>query len=153
MIMQKQMQKVGERPVMHNEKVSGGKAEPLVRLIYLAGSIGYPKDDRLHYDATKGGRSGNYLMTEILLPKSVAEKTMEEIKSNPAFIRKIAHEVVTKKIKIPENVWQEGDDTEGQPVIRPPYENWDAAGSKMYIKEPNDGDFKPERVISVKPKK
>jgi len=151
-VMKKQRQKVGERPVLHGEAVTDGEKEPLVKLRYYV--AGGKNDDVAQYQ-DYSGRGGNIISMEVLLPQSVAEKIQQEVKANPVFIRKIVKELMIKKLGISEKAWQEGDEnTHGHP-ISPPYEKWDASGESMYIKESNDGygEFKPERVIPVMPKK
>lgn len=150
-VMEKKMQKTGQRPVLHSEAVSNGKNEPLYKLRYsVRNNRADHSDPDLQYKDDVG-RSGNILDIEVLLPQSTAQKVMQELKTNPAFARKIAGELIIKKIGLPEKAWGKGDlTTTGS--IRPPYENWDKkTGRKFYIKEiGDDGDFNQERVISVK---
>ncbi len=171
-VIQKQSQRVGERQVMHNEVVADGKKEQLVKLIYIAQSKDsldqFEDDINLRY-RDYSGRDGNMLSIEVLLPQSTATKVEQEVRSNPAFIRKIADEMMTKKFKVPENAWFSGDkyttarsagsavtETESLP-LRPPYEKWDAVGESLYFKEQNGNPkeigavFNPESVIPIKP--
>lgn len=148
---EKRTQKTGERPVLHSEAVSNGKNEPLFKLRYsVRNNRADHSDPELQYKDDVG-RSGNILDIEVLLPQSTAQKVMQELKKNPAFARKIAGEVIIKKLGLPEKAWGEGDlTTTGS--IRPPYENWDKkTGRKFYIKEiGDDGGFNQERIISGK---
>lgn len=149
--MEKRSQKTGERPVLHSEAVSNGKNEPLFKLRYsVRNNRADHSDPELQYKDDVG-RSGNILDIEILLPESTAQKVMQELRTNPTFARKIAGEVIIKKLGLPEKAWGEGDlTTTGS--IRPPYENWDKkTGKRFYIKKTGDeGGFNQERIISVK---
>ncbi len=149
--MEKRSQKTGERPILHSEAVSNGKSEPLYKLRYSVRNNRSDHSDPVLQYKDDVGRSGNILDIEILLPQSTAEKVMQELRTNPTFARKIAGEVLTKKLGLPEKAWGKGDlTTTGS--IRPPYENWDKkTGRKFYIKEAGDeGGFNQERIFAVK---
>ena len=154
-------QKTGTRPVLHSESVKNGKNEPLVKLMYRVESQNEADFNLWYHDYTT--RGGQVFGMEVLLSQSLEKKIEQEIKSNPTFIRKIAGEMMIKKLGIPEKTWNEGDEYTHHP-LRPPYEKWDKAGEAIYIKEPDDqieydgsysrlNPLKPERIFPVKPKK
>lgn len=151
-IVEKKKIKVGVRPILHSEAVANGKEEPLFRLWYCVQNN--TEDNTDDYGLSyrdHSGRPGNMLSIEVLLPQSEALKIMQEIKSNPAFIRKVAEETILKKLGIPEKAWREGDEATVYP-LRPPYEKWDAdSGGKIYIKESGDEyGFNSERIVKLK---
>lgn len=150
-VMEKKPQKTGQRPVLHSEAVLNGKNEPLFKLRYsVRNNRADHSDPDLQYKDDVG-RSGNILDVEILLPESTARKVMQELKANPTFARKIAGEVITKKLGLPARAWGEGD-LASTSSLRPPYENWDKkTGKRFYIKEMGDeGGFNQDRIVSVK---
>ncbi|MEK7144519.1 MAG: hypothetical protein AAB794_01515 [Patescibacteria group bacterium] len=153
-VVEKKKVKVGEQPILHNEAVTNGKNEPLLKLWYAFQSN---TDDNGSQDLAYRddvGRPGNILCIEVLLPESEALKIMAEIKASPAFIRKIVDGVAIKKIGITEEVWRGDNEKAEKYHLRPPYEKVDAdSGGKIYIKELGDEyGFNPERIATLKPK-
>ncbi len=144
----KEKKVVGTKEVSHNEVVKGGENEPAVKLMYYVYDFNADPDKGAYKDYSN--RHGNLLAMELILPNSVAERVTAEMKDNPSFVRKIAGEIVTKKLGIPEDAWGKGDEFTKSPV-KPPYEEWDKHYGKMYIKEPGDStwEFNPERIVSI----
>jgi hypothetical protein len=143
--------KVGNRPVMHGERVAGGKQEPLVELIYS--TVDSP-DQGAYRDYSK--RTGQFLSVTIRLPESLARRSLDLLRSDPAFIRKMVEQTVIGQQGIPEGTWRSGELNGGFP-LRPPYETWrtqNEGRSNVYIRDelngPGDGKFSEKNIAPVK---
>lgn len=133
--------KTGTRTVMHSEKVAGGKQEALVQLNYRTVD---DADNAQFRDYSN--RTGQMLNVIIRLPESLARKSMELMKTDPAFIRKMVEQAVLKQQGIPEETWKNGEKNAGVP-LRPPYDQWSAqhgGKSKIYVRSDLDApiDYK-----------
>jgi hypothetical protein len=145
------MMKPGERgvasqkPAMHSEMVKGGLSdEQAFQLRYIV------KGDFNHSYQDYSGRNGQLLYLEVIAPKTLADKLLKQIKSNPGFIRELAGQLVIKVLKIPEQAWNEGDKhTHGHP-FKPPYEVWDhqPGGGEIYLQETDPNH--PTKLVGSK---
>lgn len=126
----RRIQKVtGTRPILHNEVVSGGSDEPLASFNYNL-ETGNTQASNLYKDEM--GRPGNILYMTLLLPESVARKLMDELSENPRFVRKLADEVMMRKLGISEKALRYGVEGSHGP-LRPSYKEIDKL---------NDGNMK-----------
>lgn len=126
----------GTEPVLHSVIVEGGKNEPAYELMYkIFDDDRYGPQGIAYRDNTN--REQIFELT-IILPESEAKKTLEQIKLDPSFIRKVAEKAVIEQLGIPEERWREGKkDNHGHP-LRPPYEEWKRRNNgknKMYFHE------------------
>ncbi len=131
-----------------NELIENGKDEPAYELTYVA------KDSRNEQTyITADGRYGNMLLIRILLPKSLAQEALAQIKENPKFVREMADRLAVEHFNIPQKAWTEGDKNTKGP-LRPPYEKWknQKGKSKLYIDEPdqNRWEFNPDSLYEFK---
>lgn len=127
------------RDVMHSEIVQDGSHEPAVRLTYYVCS----PDDWREYS----GRTGQYLLAEIILPESTARTVVETLDQDPAAIRVIIERVMRERLLSDPEQWDKPQGR-GDP-LRPPYEKWDAetGGGKIYVqKESMEPGFHPEAL-------
>lgn len=111
--------KTGEKPVMIVNPATG-KEEPGVRVAYQFNSNNGSRHDFYGSDLpgykTRGGRLGNVLTVETLLPQSLADKFKEEIARDPQTARRFA-EQMAKQNGVTDEVWSTGD-----APMRPPYD-------------------------------
>ncbi|MFA7169947.1 MAG: hypothetical protein WC178_03775 [Candidatus Paceibacterota bacterium] len=131
-----------EHELMHNEIVDNGKKEPAIRIIYYARKSGWKTN------GTGGGRTGQSMRIEFIIPKSMLAEIKKELDNNPSFIREMSGRVMKEKILEKKEAW----DGSGKSVVklRPPYEKWDKSegGGRMYIQQ--EGDPKGWNESSVK---
>lgn len=157
---------VGERHVMHAERVKGGKQEPLVELMYR--TYDEPRNDTYKGFQDYSGRTGQLFSITLRLPEKLARKCLEQIKNDPAFLRKMVEQAATAQNGISAETWRDGKDNWGismpggkrehGPPLRPPYEQWLAQhpdkGARAYIHSeldrPNDQKFHPENLLPVR---
>lgn len=154
--MEKRVEELKAKPILHSEAVAEGKDEPMFKLMYAAyGNSDDPMRGRELVYTDDNGRPGNMFLFEVLLPESLVKETMEKLKQDPSFIRKLAGEAVVKRtgLKNAEKMWQKGGELAFN--IRPPYEEWDKdSGGKFYfvdgVLDKNDPNaFHPENVVSL----
>lgn len=117
------------RPALHSELVKGGDEEPCVRLEYLA--VGTEKNPWQDY--IKGGRNGQQLEVQVLIPESQAEKLKDLLVSDPTAIREIIANFMEQNLEDP-STWSHPKNPNHNP-LRPPYEEWDqdSNGGNIYI--------------------
>lgn len=140
-------EKIGERPILHNETVTvDGKAEPAVAFYYttvdnpnIAGENG-----SLYRDYS--GRAGQTFEMQIILPESTAKELMEQIKQDPTVLRQLIDKVAVDKMKIDASAWKDGTEKTQGHAIRPPYETWDAQ-TKAQSKESSTHIIGEERLF------
>jgi len=154
--MEKKVEEMEAKPILHSKEVAGGKNEPMFKLMYAAyGNSDDPMRGRELVYTDDNGRPGNMFLFEVLLPESLAKETMEKLRRDPSFIRKLAGEAVVKRtgLKNAEKMWQKGGEMAFN--IRPPYEEWDKdSGGKFYFADPkvdpnNPYALNPENVVSL----
>lgn len=129
-----------QEPVLHNEKVVNGEKEPAVRFTYYI-----PQQTEW---GDYSGRPGQSMMVDIILPESKAKELERIIESDPAAMRKIVERVMKEKVLKQSSQWeakqQAGD------ALRPPYEQWDSSGAKIYLqKEGMGAGFHEEALKKV----
>lgn len=146
----KERKKVGVKQVLHNELVEKGQAESAYRIIYRANDRVDKQGHSFYQDYS--GRFGNMLDIDIILPKSLADKVMEQIKANPKIIRDITKALIVKNLDIPEDAWEKGDKYTHH-SLKPPYEEWAknlGGKNKIYIQENADIEgFNPDWVKEI----
>jgi hypothetical protein len=127
---------VGNKPALHSAIVKGGKDEPAYDLIYKV--FDDDRDNPLSFAYQDNTHREQIFELTITLPETEAKKALEQIKSDPTFIRWVADKAVIEQLGIPEEKWREGKkDNNGHP-LRPPYEEWRRrhdGKSKMYFHE------------------
>jgi len=126
------------RQVNHNEIIKGGENEPAVMLNYEVQDSDLDKTDYM-----------KYFKLGIPLPVSLAEVVANKIKEDPTFIRKIAEEMITKKLGISKMVWEHGVRGDDFMPMKPPYEAWrkNKGFSKIYYQEGLPSKFNPNNVF------
>lgn len=129
---------VGLRQCMHDELVEGGKKEPAVRIFYYV--------QRHDWRSKNDGRTGQHMSMEILVPESMAEEILQEIKSNPNFIRSLNEKVVKGKMLEKPNAW---DGPSGYDKLKPPYEKWDIEGGRLYMQTEDMSGWHEECAIKM----
>ena len=126
----KKVVKTGEkRHLDHASLVKGGKSEPAYSFRYLAEDTSEQR-----FFKAPGGRFGQQVLVECILPKSVIDKLISKLAEDPTFARKVVEELMLKRVGLPNDAWvtDDGRWTGG----RPPYESWaESMGgkSKMYV--------------------
>ena len=142
---------IGDKPVLHSELVKGGKNEACVPFEYHVFSPGRNIDKKSPWqDYPKGGRYGQQLDLEVLLPKSTAEMLKKFINTDPIIVREIAEYFMKKRLKELYNgdVWEGKKPEEGSidssktdynfdnyNPLCPPWKTWDQeeGGGRIYI--------------------
>lgn len=107
-----------------------GQQEPGVAFRYSFSSQidrGYGPD--LPVYATHGGRPGNLLDVEVILPESVAATLEQSIRDDPTMVRELIHQLVAQEGAVSEAVWNgthRGKYSDGRDrvvaAMRPPYD-------------------------------
>lgn len=109
----------GQEPVMVTN-MNTGTSEPGVKVAYQFIGNGYNYDGP-SYD-TQGGRPGNVLVVETIVPQSIADDLRQIVSENPVAARDVARMIVLQN-GISESDWDG--------LVKPPYEklsaNWDIA--------------------------
>lgn len=115
--------KVGEEPqYVRNEETR--QDEPAVELTYEF----YPNsstDHKVMPYPTHDGRLGNILVTNVVLPETVAQALVASIQKDPAIIRDFAKRIVLENAGVNEDAWVGNGIPTGNPDsrrIKPPYE-------------------------------
>jgi len=142
---------IGEKQILHSELVRGGKDEACVPFrYYVFSQRGDEKKGHKWYDYMKGGRDGQQLELEVLLPKSTASKLQKLMNTDPIIVREIAEHFMKKKLTELYNgdVWEGKKPEEGSidpnktnydfdhnNPLCPPWEKWDKeeGGGRIYM--------------------
>lgn len=159
---------IGKRPILHSELVKGGEEENCVPFQYSVFSPQVEDKKSPWIDYMKGGRVGQSMQVELLLPESVAIKLQKMMNTDPGIVREIASHFMRKKLKELYNgdVWEgkrpnEKDidpnkanyDFDKNNPLCPPWEKWDKeeGGGRIYIPaNPNTAGWRDEYVRNVK---
>lgn len=104
----------GQEPIMVTN-MNTGASEPGVKVAYQFISNGYNYDGP-RYD-TQGGRPGNVLVVETIVPQSIADDLRRIVSENPVAARDVARMLVLQN-GISESNWKG--------LVKPPYENLSA---------------------------
>lgn len=161
---------IGDRPILHSELVNGGKDEACVPFRYYVFSPRGDGKKSQWQDYPKGGRNGQQLELEVLLPKSTANKLQKFINVDPIIVREIAEHFMKKKLTELYNgdAWEGKKPEEGSidpnktdydfdhnNSLCPPWKKWDKEEGEGKIYIPTDSTvvgWKDEFVKVIKKK-
>lgn len=119
----------------HSEVFEGGREEEAYLFTYRT----LDSDMSVYRDYS--GRTGQTLLIEMVLPKTVALELQKKIEQNPHVVRELIEQTMTSKLGLNKEAWEKGNEKTNNVALRPPYQQWayEIGGkSKMFIEGPDD---------------
>lgn len=125
---EKKQTRAGKESVRTDEVVRGGSSEPACRFMYAT----LDSRENQHY-RDYSGRFGQILLVDVAMPQSMADELRPFLEQNPRIAREIVERIMIEKMGIPRNAWESGDAATNRHALRPPYDQWDNEGGRVYV--------------------